>query len=485
VLGSIVGVLTVVALGAAMVPFRSHMSVATPALVLMVPVIVGVIVGGLGAGIASVAAGFLVFDFAFIPPYDTLTVGSVQNWVALGVYAAVTLLVGPLVARLKSARTEAQRSAAETRLLYDLSELLVKDRSVGELLDTIVTAVQTVFDVPGVALLLPDEVRLTTAASAGEPISPEQLHPLDPHSGIPVSLGIIGPTPDRLQTVALSTWDRPIGVLAVYGLPASTQNRALLGVFANHAALMVQRAQLREQALQGQLLQETDRLRRALLGAVSHDLRTPLASIKVASSTLLDRTVSLSAADTEELHELIDMQTDRLTRMVTSLLDLTRYQAGALEIHRQPWSVRDLIGEAVAGLGAALQDRPVDVILADWLPAVAVDRHLMGQVIAHLLENANRHAPPDSAVTIAAALRGDRVAISVTDGGPPVPPEQRLTVFDSFVRFDTGGRSGLGLAIAKTLVEAQSEHIWVEDALGGGVSFVFTLPVVATNGSES
>ena len=330
--GSIVGVLTAAGLGAAMLPLRAQLSVATTALVLVVPVVAAVVVGGLGAGVTSAVAGFLVYDFVFIPPYYTLTVGAAENWVALGVYAVVVLLVAQVVAHLETARHEAQQRAIETQRLYELSELLVKDRSIEDLLETIVTAVRTVFNVPGVALLLPADGRLAIAASAGEAISPEQLHQLDPESGIPISVGTSGLIPDRLQTVALSASSHPVGVLAVRGLRASAADRALLRAFANHAAVAVERAQLREQALRSELLEEVDRLRRSLLGAVSHDLRTPLASMKVASSTLLDRTLSLSDADTDELHSLIDIQTDRLTRLVSSLLDMTRFQTGVLEI---------------------------------------------------------------------------------------------------------------------------------------------------------
>ena len=481
--GSIVGVVTALGLGGALVPVRSHLSVATVGLVLVVPVVSGVVVGGLVAGVASVAAGFLVYDFFFIPPYYTLTVGSAQNWVGLGVYAVVMLLVAQVVARLESARAEAQRRATETLRLYELSELLVKDRSIDDLLDTIVTTVQTVFDVPGVALLLPDAGSLTIAASAGESISPEQWHELDPTSRIPVSTGITAPTSDRLQAVALSASGRPVGILALNGLPASSSDRTLLRTFANHAALAVERAQLREQALRAELLQEVDRLRRALLGAVSHDLRTPLASMKVASSTLLDSSLSLSDADTDELHGLIDVQTDRLTRLVTNLLDMTRFQAGVLQVQRQPWAVLDLVGEAVAAVRAALGNRRVDVYLPDFLPAVDVDHVLVGQVIANLLENADRHAPPDTAVTIAAEICDDQVAVMVTDDGPGVPSDERETVFDSFVRFDTGGRSGLGLAIAKTFVEAHGGRIWVDNGPRGGARFAFTLPLAEANGA--
>jgi len=265
---------------------------------------------------------------------------------------------------------------------------------------------------------------------------------------------------------------------------ASSEDRALLDAFANHAALAVERAQLREQALQAELLQEVDRLRRALLGAVSHALRTPLASMKVASSTLLDHTLSLSDADTDELHALIDMQTDRLTLLVASLLDMTLFHAGAPQFHREPCTILDLVREATAPLHAALGDRQIVLDLPTPMPAVSVDRHLIGRVIANLLENADRHAPTDSTVTIAADIRGDRVAVSIADQGAGVPPEDRDMVFDSFVRFDTGGRSGLGLAVAQTFVEAHGERIWVEDIPSGGARFVFTLPSAATNGTR-
>ncbi len=481
--GSIVGVVTAVGLGAALLPLRSHVSIATTALVLVVPVVIGVRIGGFGAGVTSVTAGFLVYDFAFIPPYYTLTVGSAQNWVVLGVYAVVMLLVAQVVAHLQSARSDAQRKAIATQRLHDLSELLVKDRSLGDLLETIVTAVRTSFDVAGVTLLLPVEGGLAIAASAGETVPQEQLRQLDPESGIPVSVGATAPVPHRLQTVALSVSGRPVGLLALRGLPVSASDRDLLRTFANHAALAVERAQLREQALRSELLEEVDRLRAALLGAVSHDLRTPLASMKVASTILRDRTISLSAADADELHALIDIQTDRLNRLVTSLLDMTRFRAGVLELHRAPWSVLDLVGETLADLRSALGNRSIEVMVPSGLPAVDVDRLLVGRVLANLLENADRHAPPQTPIIVAADLRAGRAVISVTDSGPGVPPAERASVFDSFARFDTGGRSGLGLAIAKTFVEAHGQHIWVEDIPGGSVRFVFTLPVVASNGA--
>jgi two-component system sensor histidine kinase KdpD len=481
--GSITGIVTSVCLGVAMLPFRSHLSIASVALVFVVPVVAGVIVGGFRAGVTSVIVGFLVYDFLFLPPYYRLRVGTAQNWVVLGVYAVVMLLVARVVANLRSARSEAQRRANETRRLFELSELLVEDRSVEELLETIVQAVATVFDVPGVALLVPEADRLEIAASAGEALSRDELRRLDPHSGIPVSLGIGPGPPHEVRTVALTAAGRPVGILAMRGTPDSEADRALLRTFANHAALALERAQLREQALRSEVLEEVDRLRRALMGAVSHDLRTPLATMKVASSTLLNPASPLSDTDAHELHGLIDVETDRLTRLVTNLLDMTRFDAGVLEVRRGPQSVRNLVDEALVALRPALGERPVLMALADSLPDVDADQILIGQVLANLLDNANRHSPPNSQITVTGRLRRDRIAISVADRGPGVPAEEREAVFDRFVRFDTGGRSGLGLTIAKTFVEAHGERIWVEDVPGGGARFVFTLPPVAANGA--
>jgi two-component system sensor histidine kinase KdpD len=484
-IGSILGVGLSIAFGAAMIPLRAHLSIATTALVLVVPVVAGVTIGGFRAGAASVVAGFLVYDFGFIPPYYRLTVGKPENWTTLAVYVVVMLLVSRVVANLDSARSEAQRRAAETRRLSELSELLVGDRSVEELLKTIVRAVATAFGVAGVTLLVPEGDRLDIAASAGMALSQSELQGLEPLSGLPVSLGTGPGVRGEIQTVALTASGRPVGMLVTRGMPASEEELTLLRTFANHAALALERAQLREQALRSELLEEVDRLRHSLMGAVSHDLRTPLATMKLASSMLYDPNISLSEADEHELHGLIDVEADRLNRLVTSLLDMTRIDAGVLDIRRTPSSVRDLVDGTVASLHSALGDGAVDVAMADDLPEADIDSILIGQVLANLLDNAARHAPPDTPITVAGDVRDDRIVVSVTDRGPGVPKSEQAEVFDRFVRFDTGGRAGIGLTIAKTFVEAHGEHIWVEDAADGGARFVFTLPMAATNGTGS
>jgi len=476
--GSIVGVVCVVALGAALLPLRSHISVSTAGLVLVIPVVIGAARGGFYAGIVSVAAGFLVYDFEYVPPYRTLNVGTAQNWTALVVYVIVMLMVARVVASLDAARSEARRANEATRRLYDLSELLVGDRPVDDLLRTIVQAAHTVFGVAGVSLLVLKDDRLQVAAFAGEQLSDEELRQLDPQSGQPVSVGTVQTDSKQLRTIALAASGRPVGILAMSGLPVSDADRAVLNTFANDAALALERAQLREQALRSQLLEEVDRLRRGLMGAVSHDLRTPLSTIKVASSTLSSHSESLSKEQTFELLELIEIETDRLTRLVTNLLDMTRIEAGVLTIDRVPTRVRDIVRDAVDALGPTLQGTDVKIDVPSNLPDVDVDQVLIGQVLVNLLDNAVRHNPPNSLITVTGELRASCMVLSVADQGPGIAPGDRDAVFDRFAQFDTGGRAGLGLTIAKTFVEAHGERIWYETPPGGGARFAFSLPLV-------
>lgn len=470
-LGALAGVLATVALAAVLVPARSDLSIATVALILVVPVVLGVVIGGVAAGVVSVGAGFIAYDFAFIPPYYTMTVGAAQNWVALAVYAVVMLLVAQVVSRLQAARTEALQRAGEAQQLFELSELLVTDRSLPDLLQSTADTVLDVFGVAGVALLLPEAGHLTMVAAAGHAPSPADLRDLEPDSGVPVAIGPTeGRNGDTLQAMVLSAAGRPVGILALHGPALRGTDLALLRTFVNHAALAIERGQLRDQALRSQLLEETDRMRRALLGAVSHDLRTPLATMKIAASSLLEAGGDLAAAERKELYGLIDGQADRLGRLVTGLLDMNRYQAGVLQLRLTECEVSDLIDDALAAMGPSLSDRSFQTDIQPGLPPVQADRVLIGQVLVNLLDNADRYAPPGTPISLSARRAGDRVVVTVTDQGPGVPESERTAVFESFYGSDTGSRTGLGLWICRTFVEAHGQEITVD-----GSRFSFTL----------
>jgi two-component system sensor histidine kinase KdpD len=477
VIGSVSAIAMVVTLGAAMFPLRDYLNVATAALILVVPVVVAVAIGGVVAGIVATVAGFFVYDFVFIPPYYRLAVGAAQNWVALVVYVVVTIVLAQVVARMNEARREARLRATEVRRLFDLSELLVRESSMPDLLDTIVATVHEAFDLDSAALLLPVNERLELVASSGVPLSEHDLYQLSANRVEPISLEADVTRRGGVQAVALVASGRGIGLLALRGLEGSGKDRELLRAFANHLALALERTQLGEQAVRTQLLEEVDRLRRSLVGAVSHDLRTPLATIKVAASTLLDPDVPTT--DVQKLAGLIDGQADRLERLVSNVLDMTRIQSGALELRRQHVSVADLFDEALLTLGSLAELERVQWRAPIDLPLVDVDHVLICQVLANLIDNATRYAPGDTPVTVSARRRQDGcVEVAVADSGPGVPADERASVFQMFNRREAGGRGGLGLAIAQAFIAAHGERIWVDTTNGVGARFVFTLPSV-------
>jgi two-component system, OmpR family, sensor histidine kinase KdpD len=478
VVGSVVALIVMAVLVAVMVPLRSHLSIATPGLVLVVPVVIGVVVGGFWTGVFGVVAGFLVYDLVFIPPYFTLAVGRGENWVALGVYVAVMLEVSNVVGRLETARAEANQREQAIRRLFELTDLLIEDRPLSEVLELIVSTVHEAFALRSVGLMLPVDARLEMVASAGELVSDAELRRIAPEPGIPASLGTTtGPRHEQTQTVALSAMGRPIGLLHIWGAALTRHDQELLHTFANHLALALERAQLREQALRTELLEEVDRLQRALVGAVSHDLRTPLATIKASATTLRNAEADVAIADREELLELIDNQTDRLDRLVTNLLDLSRVQAGALELRNEPIAVGDLVADALRGLGPRADTLDITTELDVEVPLVDVDHLLIGQVLANLLDNAARYAPPGTAISVSTRVRHDGlVELAVQDRGPGVPRAERTNVFRMFNRSGTSGGTGVGLSIAKAFVEAHGQEIWVEDAPDGGARFCFTMP---------
>ncbi len=348
---------------AVLLPFRSDITVATAALVLVVPVALGVAVGGFPAVPFGVAAGFLTFDFVFIPPYSTFYVTEWEDWVSLVVYAIVGCTVGVVVAQLGRAQREAEARRAEAQLLW------------------------------------------------------------------------------------------------------------------------AERAQLVEESNRVQLLEEVDRLRAALIGSVSHDLRTPLASIKASISDLADPGLRLSDDDRATLLRTTEEETDRLTRLVTNLLDMSRIQAGALVPHRSATPLDELIGAVAGRLGPMLATHRLSVEVPDGLPLADVDYLLVEQVLSNLLENAARYTPPGTAVTVGAvAVAGGReVEVAVVDHGPGVAEAERERIFDQFYRLRAEGRgpvgTGMGLAIVKGIVEAHGGRIWVEATPGGGATFTLRLPV--------
>lgn len=484
--GTLTALVSTTALTAAMLPFRGQLSTASPALVLAVPVVIGVVIGGFRAGIISVALGFLVYEFFFIAPYQTLAVRNPQDWATLGIYVAVMLPVSKVVASLNAAKAEARRRGREIEQLFDISDLLVEDKPLESLLAMITTTVAEVFGAAQVAILLPAGGRLAVAASAGTPLSPAQLRRVLPAAG---ELATLDPrwapsATDGLLVLALSAAGRPVGLLVLSSEAASAHEREPLLLFANHIALAVERVQLRDHALQARLSEEVGRHAKTLVGAVSHDLRAPLARIKASSSTLADGYLDIDPAKARELATVIDVQADRLADLVQNLLDMSRIQAGVLEPRCSVAPLADLVAAVTKDVGSERR-APIEVDIPEDLPPIDADLVLVSRVLTNLLENALRYSPRGEPVTVAAHRHGaDTVEVSVTDHGPGVPPGRRQEIFELFSRRDSDVGAGLGLTIAKTFVEAHGQTIGVDEAPGGGAVFHFTLPVADAIGEE-
>ncbi|HUC60291.1 MAG TPA: ATP-binding protein [Streptosporangiaceae bacterium] len=478
VIGTVAALLSMAVLTGAMLPIRAHLSVATTALVLVVPVVIGVVIGGFLAGVLSVIAGFLVYDFFFIKPYLTLYVGRSENWAALFVYVAVMLPVARVVAGLNAARAKERRQGTELRELFQLSGLLLEDKPLDELLTGVVTTVAEVFGSRQVALFLPRGSTLEIAAASGEPLTQDQIRRVLPSPG---ELARLNAQPDVRGDVlvhALTAAGRPVGLLVLSAESALGPDREPLILFANQIALAVERAQLREQVLRTRLAEEVGRLAKTLVAAVSHDLRAPLARIKASSSTLADAEFEIDPQTRLNLAALIDKQADRLAELVQNLLDMSRIQAGVLQPRRTATSLTELVAGVIGDLTPALRGHAVELSLADDLPLVDIDVTLITRVLTNLLENAIRHAPKGTQITVGAGRSEPAaVLVFVADQGPGVSPERREEVFGLLARRDSDAGAGLGLSIAKTFVEAHGQRIWVEDAPDGGARFCFTLPV--------
>jgi len=256
------------------------------------------------------------------------------------------------------------------------------------------------------------------------------------------------------------------------------ETRRLLEAFASQAALAIERAYLAQKAEQAQLLQATERLERSLLNSISHDLRTPLSSITGALSSLREQGHFVGSRG--ELIDLAWEEAGRMNRFISNLLDITRLEAGALKVKKEPYDVQDLLGSCLTALEPRLKSKQLKISIPPSLPLIPMDSVLMAQVLINLLDNALKYSPPDGSIEISAKIRENQLEIQVADQGPGIPEDYLKQVFNKFFRLSrkeevTG--TGLGLAISKGIIEAHGGKIRAENSTGGGLKIIFTLPL--------
>ncbi len=436
------------------------------------------------ASLLSVAA----LDFFVVPPDFTFAVTDTEYFLTFSVMLVVALVISGLAARTRAQAESARERERRIATLYAMSRELASSRGVQDLLAVATRHVTELFGVR-VAILLPDASGRLEGGQA-----PNVEFPMDT-SEMAVSQWVYGhgqiagqgtdtlPGATGLYLPLLGSRG-PVGVMGLRAEdPRSLQSPERLHqleAFASQTALAIERARLAEEAEQAQVRAETERLRNSLLSSVSHDLRTPLASITGAASTLLDGEARLDAATRRDLLEALHEEADRLNRLVQNLLEMTRLEAGALQPQTEWHSVEEVVGAALGRFGKALAHRIVTARIPPELPLVPMDDVLIEQVLTNLIDNVIKYTPSDSPIEITAGDTGGAVLIEVADRGPGLRPGEEQEIFEKFHRAERGPSvrgAGLGLAIARGIVRAHGGRIWAENRPGGGVSVRFSLPV--------
>jgi len=434
------------------------------------------------ASVLSVAA----LDFLFVPPVFTFAVSDVRYLFTFAVMLLVGLVTSSLAARIRTQADTARLREQRTAALYAMSRELASTRGVDQLLTIAVRHISEVFR-SQVVVLLPGAGGLVPSGGGQLALDSNELGVAkwvhEHHQ--PAGLGTATLPGAVALYLPLQAPRGPVGVLGVrpadrHALDAPDQLHQL-ETFANQTALAIERAQLADEAQQAQVRIETERLRNSLLSSVSHDLRTPLATITGAASTILESGSRLDAQTRQELLESVREEADRLNRLVQNLLEMTRLESGALQLRREWHPLEEVIGAALSRLGKELADRRVDTRVPPDLPLVPIDDVLVEQVLVNLLDNAVKYTPRESPIRIIATATDRAVTVEVADHGPGLPRGEEDRVFEKFHRGAEGGRGvGLGLAIAQGIVKAHGGRIWAQNLPEGGVAFLFTLPLAGT-----
>jgi len=439
---------------------------------------------GRGASLLAAVLSVIAFDFFFVPPYFSFSVSDLRHVVTFAVMFVVALVISHLTNRIRDQADAARDSQARTASLYAISRELGLTGSREVLLRTAARHLRDVF-ASKVTILLPGAGGLLHPALADEAVEEKDLGVAEwvwLHQQ-PAGLTTETLPSARALFVPLKGSHARVGVIALFpsrdARLGDPDRRQLLMTFAGLVGSALDRAQLAEEARQARLRMETEQLRNSLLSSVSHDLRTPLAVITGATSTLLDPDGPREVSARHELLETVHEESLRLSRLVRNLLEMTRLESGALSVHKDPQPLEEVIGAALNRMEDRLRGREVHTDVPRDLPLVPFDSALVEQVLINLIENATKYTPPGSPVDVSARAVGGQVEVEVADRGPGVPKQDAERVFDKFYRAreGEGGGVGLGLTICRGIVNAHGGRIWVEERPGGGAAFRFTLPL--------
>ncbi|MFD5424958.1 ATP-binding protein [Streptomyces sp. NPDC127084] len=427
----------------------TELGLANDMLLFLALTVAAALIGGLLPALASAAVGSLMLNYYFTPPLHLFSIADPRNIVAIVIFVAVAISVASVVDLAARRTHQAARLRAESEILSFLAGSVLRGETT---LDALLERVRETFGMESVALL-------------------ERSGDVEPWE----CAGSVGPAPAARPEDA--DVDMPVGdhmALALSGRVLPAADRRVLGAFAAQSAVVLDRQRLVDEAEEARKLAEGNKIRTSLLAAVSHDLRTPLAGIKAAVSSLRSGDVEWSDEDRAELLEGIETGADRLDHLVGNLLDMSRLQTGTVTPLIRDTDLDEVVPMALVGV----PDSAVGLDIPETLPMVRVDKGLLERAVANIVENAVKYSPEASTVMVSASALGDRVELRVADRGRGVPDEAKDRIFEPFQRYGDAPRGagvGLGLAVARGFVEAMDGSLAAEDTPGGGLTMVLTL----------
>ncbi|MDQ2810074.1 MAG: DUF4118 domain-containing protein [Chloroflexota bacterium] len=480
---------------AALEPFKESIGLLNIGLIFLVVVVGAATFGGLGPGLLASVLGFLLFDFLLIPPYLTLAIADLYNLLALVVFLGLAVLISSLIARAQAEAAQALRRATDLQRLYRLGQVVLTTTYPAALLPALAEQVIAIFAAEVGWILLPTETGADLQVAARAPAAARGLTPGE--MALAQAVYQQGTAVGETRRLAGSPSSSPPAmfvplradgaVLGLLGVATGAgahgfgpAERAVLVTLAAQVATALEYLRLRDEANRVELLERTDQLKSALIHAVSHDLRTPLATIKTTVTSLLDPAMHWDAATQRLFLEGVDEECDRLTRLVSNLLDISRIEGGVLHLDRDWYAISEVIYTVRRRLAARLADHPLTVELAPDLPLLRLDFVKIDQVLTNLLENAIKYTPAGTPIQLRALAWGDRLAVTIHDEGPGVASGHLPRLFDKFYRVSGVGQpqgSGLGLAIAQGMIQAHGGTISARSGPGSGFTVTFTLPL--------
>ncbi len=442
----------------------------TVALTFLLGVLIVSATWGLRCAVFMAVVSTLAFNYYFLPPVGTFTIADPQNWAALFAFLVTAVIASQLSERARRAARSADERRHEVERLYAFSQQLLSTDNIAELLNAIPGYIAETFDVRAAAIWVPNRKDVYRSRLEISGLETQELQSVAARGEPKFGLGDVSFVPLRMGA-------KVVGSLGVAG---SSVSRGTLEAVGSLVAIGIERAGAVEKLSKTEASREGEQLRSALLDSVTHEFRTPLTGIKASATTLLSNP-NLDESQRHELLQVINEESDRLNRLIGEAAEMAQLDANQVELHLAPHRIQEAIEGAVEKSKQLLGSHPIEMHLPADLPPVRIDLERIEEVIVQLLENAAKYSPPDAPIYITGEHRGRMVMTSVADRGSGIDDFEQGLIFDKFYR----GRdqrlrvqgTGMGLAIAKAIVEAHAGQIGVTSQLGHGSVFYFNLPI--------